>query len=73
MKTLLFICLLLAVCFSLYGCAPVIVAGTVAGAGVTVAADRRSPDKIIEDEAIEIQATDYIYSNPKFGKEVHVS
>lgn len=57
----------------LSGCSPLIIAGTVAGAGVTVAADRRSPDKIIEDQAIEIQATDFIYSHKRYGKEVHIS
>lgn len=57
---------------SLQACAPVIVAGTVAGAGATIAADRRKPEKILEDEAIEIQATDYIYSSEEFGKKVRI-
>lgn len=57
----------------LTGCTPAIVAGTVAGAGAVVVTDRRSPDKLIEDQAIEIQATDFIYSDKDFGKEVHVS
>lgn len=55
------------------GCSPLIVAGGVAGAGAAVATDRRSPDKLIEDQAIEIQATDFIYSNKDFGKKVHIS
>ncbi len=54
-------------------CAPIIVAGTVAGAGATIAADRRSIDKVVEDQVIEIQATDFIYSNKTFGREVHIS
>lgn len=56
----------------LQACAPVIVAGTVAGAGATIASDRRKPEKILEDEAIEIQATDYIYSDEAFGKKVRI-
>ena len=57
---------------AMQGCAPVLVVGTVAGAGASVASDRRAPEKIIEDNAVEIQATDYIYSNKEFGKKVHI-
>lgn len=57
----------------LSACSPVIVAGTVAGAGATVAADRRSADKMLEDQVIEVQATDFIYSHEKIGKSAHVS
>ena len=57
----------------LTACSPLIVAGTVAGAGATVATDRRSPDKLIEDQAIEIQSIDFLYSHKEFGKKVHIS
>jgi len=67
--SLIFISLILS---SIQACAPVLVVGTVAGAGAKVAADRRQPEKIIEDNAVEIQATDYIYSHETFGKEVHI-
>lgn len=73
MKTLLISSLIILSCQILSACSPLIVAGTVAGAGATVAADRRSPDKLVEDQAIEIQATDYIYSHEDFGKQVHIS
>jgi len=72
MKTLRLILLIFAL-QGLNACAPIIVAGTVAGAGATIAADRRSIDKVVEDQVIEIQATDFIYSNKTFGKAVHIS
>jgi len=73
MKRILAIIFTFTLFYNLTACAPVIVAGTVAGAGATVVSDRRSPDKMLEDQAIEIQATDYIYSHKDFGKKVHVS
>lgn len=61
-----------AINYSLSGCTPVVVVGAAAGVGITVAVDRRSTANIIEDQAIEVQASDFIYSNDKFGKKVHV-
>lgn len=58
---------------SLNACSPFIVVGGVAGVGASVVVDRRDSDKIIEDEAIEIQATDYIYGNEEYGKKIHIS
>jgi len=73
MKHLIIIGLVILGSQILNGCSPIFVAGAVAGAGATVVADRRAPDKLIEDQAIEIQATDFIYSNKDFGKQVHIS
>ncbi|MDX1811634.1 MAG: BON domain-containing protein [Gammaproteobacteria bacterium] len=67
--TILSISFLLA---TVQACAPVLVVGTVAGASAKIAADRRAPEKIIEDNAVEIQATDDIYSNPEYGKKVRI-
>jgi osmotically-inducible protein OsmY len=55
------------------GCAPVWVAGTVAGAGAKLASDRRDAGTIIEDTAIEMRLTDEIYSDPDMGKKVRVN
>lgn len=72
MKKTLSLTLLSLIIAGTQACAPVLVVGTVAGAGAKVVSDRRAPEKIIEDNAIEIQATDYIYSNEEYGKKVHV-
>lgn len=48
------------------------VAGTVASAGATVVNDRRNVENIIEDEVIELRATDAIYSDPVIGKHVRI-
>jgi osmotically-inducible protein OsmY len=55
------------------GCAPFILAGTVAGAGATVVKDRRNVENIIEDEVIELRATDAIYSDSIIGKHVRIN
>jgi len=73
MKFLVFLSITIITSQFIIGCSPLIIAGGVAGAGATVAADRRSADKLIEDQAIEIQATDYLYSHKEFGKEIHIS
>jgi len=57
----------------LSGCASMLVAGTVAGAGATLASDRRSPAALLEDQAIEMRATDSIYGDKSLGKQVRVS
>ncbi|MDH5544903.1 MAG: BON domain-containing protein [Gammaproteobacteria bacterium] len=48
-------------------------AGTVAGAGVTVVNDRRPLESIIEDEIVELRATDAIYSDKVIGKHVRIN
>jgi len=73
MKRLTPALILLLLLLNLNACSPFIVVGGVAGLGASVAVDRRSPDKIVEDEAIEIQATDFIYRNEDFGKKVHIT
>ncbi len=72
MKTILTLIIIVFFAASTQSCAPILVAGSVAGAGAKIAADRRNPESIIKDEAIEIQATDYIYSNSEFGKKVRI-
>lgn len=57
----------------LQGCAPVLVAGTVASAGVTIASDRRDASKMLADQAIEIKATDRIYADKVLGKVVRIN
>lgn len=53
-------------------CTPLIVAGSVAGAGTAIGYDRRNVENIIEDNAIELRATDAIYSDGIIGKSVHI-
>ena len=57
----------------LTGCSPFIIAGTVAGASATVVKDRRNVENIIEDEVIELRATDAIYSDKIIGKHVRIN
>lgn len=54
------------------GCTPLIVAGTVVGAGTAIGVDRRTTGTLVEDQAIEIKATDRIYADEKMGKQVHI-
>jgi len=54
-------------------CTPVIIAGTLAGTGTSIAMDRRKMAKMIEDQAIEMQATDAIYSDQGLTKYVRVA
>ena len=56
----------------LSGCAPII-AGTVAGAGATMVKDRRNVENIIEDQVIELRATDAIYSDKIIGRHVRIN
>lgn len=53
-------------------CSPFIIAGTVAAGGATVVKDRRNVENIIEDEVIELRATDAIYSDKIIGKHVRI-
>lgn len=54
------------------GCS-LMVAGTVAGTGAVMAKDRRNVENIIEDEVIELRATDAIYSDKIIGKHVRIN
>jgi len=58
---------------SLPACSPVLVVGATAGTGAFMVADRRSPSRILEDQAIEMKATDSIYRDEALGKTVHVA
>ncbi len=58
---------------SLPACSPVLVVGATAGTGAFMVADRRSASRILEDQAIEMKATDSIYRDEKLGKAVHVA
>lgn len=60
-------------CYNLSACSPLIIIGATAGAGATIATDRRSAGKIVEDQSIEMQASDTIYGNEIFGKKVNVA
>ncbi|MDH5230360.1 MAG: BON domain-containing protein [Gammaproteobacteria bacterium] len=72
--SLIFYTLLIALVLYLQACAaPVIVAGTVAGAGGHIVSDRRDASTIIEDQILEMRATDAIYSDKKLGKKVRIS
>ncbi|MEJ2652234.1 MAG: division/outer membrane stress-associated lipid-binding lipoprotein [Gammaproteobacteria bacterium] len=54
----------------LQGCVGVIAAG---GAGAAMAADRRSTGTIVDDEAIELKATNAIFAQDDLGKEAHIN
>jgi len=58
---------------SINACSPILVVGASAGAGATVVTDRRSAGKMVEDQAIEMQASDFIYSHKDMAKKVHVA
>lgn len=57
--------------FVLGGCAAVAVTGVAAGA--SVAADRRTTGTIIEDQAIELKASEAIFSDKELRKMTHVN
>ncbi len=63
----------IAFAYNLSACTPLIVIGAAASANATIATDRRSAGKMVEDQAIEIQASDFIYSHKIFGKKVRVA
>ena len=73
MKKLLTLVAGVTVILNMSACSPVVVVGAAAGAGVSVATDRRSTGKMVEDQAIEVRAHDFIYSHEEFGKTVHVA
>jgi osmotically-inducible protein OsmY len=55
----------------LNACAPVIVAG--AATGASVANDRRTAGTVLEDQTIEVKASNAIQSDEALSKAVHVS
>ncbi len=67
------ILLILLALASLPACSPVLVVGAAAGTGAFMVADRRSANRILEDQAIEMKATDSIYRDAELGKVVHVA
>jgi len=72
MKKIILILSVITLSYNLSACSPIIIVGAAAGASATIATDRRTAGKIVEDQAIEIQASDFIYSHEVFGKKVHV-
>jgi osmotically-inducible protein OsmY len=67
----LYIFLLLFSTTILSGCAAVAVTGVAAGA--SVAADKRTTGTVIEDQSIELKATEAIFSNKELRKMIHVN
>ena len=55
----------------LYGCAPVVIGGAVAGTAA-VATSRRSPGSVVDDETIEVKARLAIIENKELNRQVHV-
>ncbi|MGK0297278.1 MAG: osmotically-inducible protein OsmY [Gammaproteobacteria bacterium] len=55
----------------LSGCAAIAVTGVAAGA--SVAADKRTTGTVIEDQSIELKATQAIFSNKELRKMIHVN
>jgi osmotically-inducible protein OsmY len=56
--------------FSLSGCFPLLLGGAVTG-GVLVAADRRTSGSVLEDNAIQLKASNRILDN--LGERVHIN
>jgi osmotically-inducible protein OsmY len=54
----------------LQGCVGVVAAG---GAGAAVAVDRRSAGTIVDDQAIELKASQSIYNDDDLGKKAHIN
>lgn len=54
----------------LQGCVGVVAAG---GAGAAVAVDRRSAGTIVDDQAIELKASQAIYNDDDLGKKAHIN
>ncbi len=55
----------------LYGCAPVVVGGAVAGTAA-VANSRRSPGAVVDDETVEVRARFTIIENKDLNSQIHV-
>lgn len=63
--------LILLVTLQLGGCAAVAVTGVAAGAAV--AADRRTTGTVIEDQAIELKASELIYADEELHDNTHIN
>jgi len=63
--------LLILVTLQLGGCAAVAVTGVAAGAAV--AADRRTTGTVIEDQAIELKASELIYADDELHDNTHIN
>jgi len=55
----------------LQGCTPVVIAG--AGTGVMVAHDRRTTGTMIEDQAIELKASEAFYKDEEISENSHIN
>lgn len=62
---------LLTAAAALQGCGGLIVAG--AAGGATLAADRRAPDTLLQDQAIELDATNRIYDDADLRRGTHIN
>ncbi len=71
-KQRIILALVLVASFTLSACAPLIITGTVAGAGASIAGDRREAGQFLEDQYLEFKVTDAIYGDLELGKQVHV-
>jgi len=74
MKKLPCLLISLPLLFSVSACTtPLLIVGAAAGIGTAiVVTDRRSASKLVEDQSVEIQITDFIYGHEKIGKKVRV-
>ena len=70
-KTRIYTCLLILSVILLNGCAAVAVTGVAAGA--TVAADKRTTGTVIEDQMIELKASEAIFSDKELRESTHVN
>ncbi len=74
MKKLPYLLISLPLLFSISACTtPLVIVGAIAGVGTAVAVtDRRSTSKLVEDQSVETQVTDFIYGHEEIGKKVRV-
>jgi len=71
LKTRIYTCLLILSLIILNGCAAVAVTGVAAGA--SVATDKRTTGTVIEDQAIELKASESIFSDKVLRESSHVN
>jgi len=74
MNKLLYVTLSIVLLISASACTtPLVIVGTAAGVGTAVAVtDRRAASKLVEDQSVETQITDFIYGHEEIGKKIHV-
>ena len=74
MKTFIYSLISLCLLLSISACTtPLIIVGTAASVGTAVAiTDRRPTVRIVEDQSVETQITDFIYGHEEIGKKIHV-